>query len=82
MHGQDMFANEENASNSQKKDTWEGTLLIYLHDLVVMIAVVMLLFALLFRMVIVSGTSMNDTETQKQATLSLSRNSLLVKVLS
>ena len=39
----------------------ENTLLFYLHDLVFLIAGVLLVFSLLFRVVVVSGPSMNNT---------------------
>lgn len=51
---------ESNAS-AQKKANWQTDVLSYLHDLVFIVAIVMLLFLLLFRVVIVSGTSMYDT---------------------
>ncbi len=40
---------------------WQGVLLQYLHDLVYLLAVIVTVFLLLFRIVVVSGTSMNDT---------------------
>jgi len=61
MHNSDNFIRKAKQDNSADKESWESTLLVYLHDLVVMISVVVLLFALLFRLVIVSGTSMNNT---------------------
>ena len=45
----------------QKKNSWQGTLLMYLHDLVYLLAGLILVFLLLFRVVVVSGTSMNTT---------------------
>ena len=45
----------------RKKEGWQGTVLMYLHDLVYLLAGLILVFLLLFRVVIVSGTSMNTT---------------------
>ena len=41
--------------------TWQKSLLLYLHDLIYLLAVVMIVFMLLFRIVIVSGSSMYST---------------------
>ncbi len=46
---------------AEKKSGWQGTLLMYLHDLVYLLAGLILVFLLLFRVVVVSGTSMNST---------------------
>ena len=46
---------------SEHKDSSQKTILLYLHDLVYMLATIMLVFLLLFRMVIVSGSSMYET---------------------
>ena len=52
---------ENEASKTQKtKGSWQKNILLYLHDLVYMLAVVVVLF-LVFRVVIVSGPSMYDT---------------------
>ena len=40
---------------------WQGTVLMYLHDLVYLLAGLILVFLLLLRVVVVSGTSMNNT---------------------
>lgn len=40
---------------------WKKSTVLYLHDLIYMLAVILLLFILLFRVIIVSGSSMNDT---------------------
>ena len=45
----------------QKKEGWQGTVLLYLHDLVYLLAGLILVFLLLFRVVVVSGRSMNST---------------------
>jgi len=44
-----------------KKLSWQQNAVLYLHDLVYLLAVIMLIFILLFRIVIVDGTSMNRT---------------------
>ena len=41
--------------------TWQKSVMLYLHDLVYLLAVVMIVFMLLFRIVIVSGSSMYAT---------------------
>ena len=48
---------------NEKKETltWQKQVLSYLHDLVYLLAAVMLIFLLCFRVVVVSGTSMNNT---------------------
>lgn len=48
------YAAKENVS-------WQISLLQYLQDLVYLLAVIVTVFLLLFRVVVVSGTSMNDT---------------------
>jgi len=45
----------------EAKKNWQSTALVYLHDLVYLLAGLILVFLLLFRVVVVSGTSMNDT---------------------
>lgn len=40
---------------------WQSTLVAYLHDLVYLLAALIVAFLLLFRVVVVSGTSMNNT---------------------
>lgn len=45
----------------QKQMSWQQNAVLYLHDLVYLLAVIMLVFILLFRIVIVDGTSMNQT---------------------
>lgn len=44
-----------------KKESWQKTALLYLHDLIYMLAVIMVVFLLVFRLVIVSGDSMYST---------------------
>ncbi len=45
----------------RKKVRWQDTILAYLHDLVYLLATLIVVFLLLFRVVVVSGTSMNNT---------------------
>ena len=45
----------------RKKEGWQGTVLMYLHDLVYLLSGLILVFLLLFRVVVVSGRSMNNT---------------------
>ena len=45
----------------EEKPDWKKTLVLYLHDLVYMIVGLMLVFLLLFRVIVVSGSSMYDT---------------------
>lgn len=45
----------------EQKTTWQATALTYLHDLTYLLAGLILTFLLLFRVVVVSGTSMNNT---------------------
>ena len=62
--------NEKPASPaaSQKQ---EKSLLFYLHDLVILVAIVLLVFSLLFRVVVVSGPSMYSTLTDGDCLLLL-----------
>ena len=46
---------------SSNKSGWQDTMLMYLHDLVYLLSGLILVFLLLFRVVVVSGTSMNST---------------------
>ena len=56
---------DENIKKKQNSgsgaDSWKKSVLLYIHDLVYMLAGIMLVFLLLFRMVIVSGSSMYGT---------------------
>ena len=46
---------------SEEKLNWKQSAVVYLHDLVYNLIVIMIIFLLLFRVVTVSGTSMNMT---------------------
>lgn len=48
-------------AEKENKESWQKSLLLYLHDLIYMLVGIMLVFLLLFRMVIVSGSSMYST---------------------
>ena len=47
--------------SENEKFSWQKSVLLYLHDVIYMLAAIMLVFLLLFRMVIVSGESMHAT---------------------
>ena len=57
MASEDIEKKEKKAESV----TWQKSLLLYLHDLIYLLAVVMVVFMLLFRIVIVSGSSMYST---------------------
>ena len=45
----------------EEKLDWEKTTVLYIHDLLYMLIVIMVLFLLVFRVIVVSGSSMYDT---------------------
>lgn len=47
--------------NKEQKLPWQKAVLLYMHDLVYFLAAIVLVFLLCFRVVVVSGTSMNST---------------------
>ena len=51
----------EETTEQEKNADWRETVLLYLHDLTYLLAGLVLVFLLLFRVVVVSGTSMNAT---------------------
>lgn len=53
--------NQKNLSSEKNKVSWKQGVLLYLHDLITMLAIAMVVFLLLFRLVIVSGSSMYST---------------------
>ena len=57
-----------------KRSDIQNSLLLYLHDLVTLLAGILLVLLLLFRIVIVSGPSMNDTLLDGDYLLLLSNN--------
>ena len=56
-----MAAEETNKMKSNDNSTVEKSVVLYLHDLVYLLAVIMVIFVLFFRLVIVSGSSMYST---------------------
>ena len=58
---EDRFVNEEREAVLNKKDDHRKTFLSYLHDLTYLLTGMLLVFLLLFRVVVVSGSSMNNT---------------------
>lgn len=52
---------EEKITAKESKNDWQSAILMYLHDLAYLLAGLILVFLLLFRVVVVSGTSMNAT---------------------
>ena len=57
----EVVKNAEHSNNCESKSAKGNTLLLYLHDLVYLIAVVLLIFSLCLRIVVVSGPSMKAT---------------------
>ncbi len=53
------MAGEKNQEG--KKLSWQQNIVLYFHDLAYLLAVIMVVFLLLFRIVVVEGTSMNKT---------------------
>ena len=58
---EDRFVNEEREAVLNKKDDHRKTFLSYLHDLTYLLTGMLLVFLLFFRVVVVSGSSMNNT---------------------
>lgn len=52
---------QKKPASEDNKDSWQKSVLLYLHDLIYALAAIMLVFLLLFRIVIVSGSSMYST---------------------
>lgn len=52
---------EKKGKKNKEPDSWEKTVLMYLHDLIYLLGALMILSLLLVRVVVVSGTSMNRT---------------------
>lgn len=51
----------ESEQKKEKKLSWQKNAVLYLHDLIYALAVLMIVFLLLFRVVVVSGSSMYNT---------------------
>ena len=52
---------DEEKKQPEEKLGWKKTIVLYLHDIAWYLAVICVLFLLVFRVVIVTGTSMNHT---------------------
>ena len=55
---------EKNVRNRKKKEEkmgWQKTVVLYMHDLLYMLVTMMILFLLVFRVIVVSGSSMYNT---------------------
>lgn len=52
---------QKTQSSKQKQPNWQQNVVLYLHDLAYLLAAIMLVFVMFFRIVIVDGTSMNQT---------------------
>lgn len=57
-----MFAKKNEANEKEKVTyTWQQNIALYLHDMVYMLAIVMILLMLIFRIIVVDGPSMERT---------------------
>ena len=61
MENREFDSAQKRTKSVSNKDTDENTLLMYLHDFVFWLTAILLVFLLLFRVVVVSGPSMNTT---------------------
>ena len=55
---------EEKVRDNKKKEEkigWQKTVVLYMHDLIYMLVIIMILFLLVFRVIVVSGSSMYST---------------------
>lgn len=64
----------EKKTGSQQNFEWRQNVLLYLHDIVYMLAAVLILFLLIFRVIVVSGPSMKTTLLDGDYLLLLSNN--------
>ena len=55
------MAEEEKKKKQEKKLGWKKSTVLYLHDLIYMLVLIMIVFLLVFRVIIVSGSSMYST---------------------
>ena len=58
------MAEKMHRSKQEKKEEkldWKQTVLLYMHDLLFMLVTIMVVFLLVFRVIVVSGSSMYDT---------------------
>ena len=65
---------DRRGKKKNEKMTWQETALLYLHDMISLLAVLMIVFVLLFRVVVVSGSSMYSTLWSGDYLLVLSRS--------
>lgn len=56
-----MFQSDKKEKSPEKKTGWKENIMLYLHDIVYMLAVVVILLTLFFRVIIVNGPSMKTT---------------------
>jgi len=56
-----MLASGDNFCDNQAGSSWKKSVILYLHDLVYMLAAILLVFLLFFRVIVVSGDSMYST---------------------
>ena len=56
-----MAAEKIKKNNEEEQLSFEQSVLLYLHDMIYLLAIVMVVFVLLFRIVVVSGSSMYST---------------------
>ena len=56
-----MLASEKISRDDRKESNWKKSVILYLHDLVYMLTVILLIFLLFFRVIVVSGDSMYST---------------------
>ena len=61
MDNKDVSSNHENEKQANAKESSKNTVLLYLHDFVMWLVAILLVFLLLFRVIVVSGPSMNMT---------------------
>ena len=55
------MASHKNSQNEKKENNWKKSVIVYLHDLIYMLAAILLVFLLFFRVIVVSGDSMYST---------------------
>ena len=61
MENKETPSTHSGEAQVDKKQERKETILLYLHDFVIWLVAILLIFLLLFRVVVVSGPSMNDT---------------------
>lgn len=61
MDNKDVSSNNGNEKQENRKESSKNAVLLYLHDFVMWLVAILLIFLLLFRVIVVSGPSMNMT---------------------